>query len=157
MGEFINGYNPNIQNNIVRNLKNDKAQNDNQPVDKSAEDSAPKPQQTLSQEAALDFLNQMGNLSMAQINMVSTVKNNHLQNVPELINKMFEDFSTEVVKGLTVPETVEDSMLTFEGLVDKATLILNNEFGGIAQYENMSEADKLALAAQFVLNMFSEN
>ena len=157
MGEFINGYNPNIQNNIVRNLKNDKAQNDNQPVDKTEETSAPKPQQSLSQEAALDFLNQMGNLSMAQINMVSLAKNKSAETIPELINKMFEDFSTEVVKGLTVPETIEDSMLTFEGLVDKATLILNNEFGGIAQYEDMSEADKLALAAQFVLNMFSEN
>ena len=157
MGEFINGYNPNIQNNFVKNLKNDKVQNDSQQVEKTVEEKNLEMPKQISQEAALDFLNQVGNISMAKINMVSSVQNKSAENVPELISKMFENFAAEVVKGLTVSETIEDSMLTFEGLVDKATLILNNEFGGIAQFDNMSEEDKLALAAQFVLSMFSEN
>ena len=157
MGEFINGYNPNIQNNFVKNLNNNKVQNDSQPDEKTVQETSQNPKQEVSQETALDFLNQMGNISMAQINMVSAAQNKSAQDVPELISKMFDEFSTEVVKGMTVPETIEDSMLTFEGLVDKATLILNKEFGGITQFDNMSEQDKLALAAQFVLNMFSEN
>ena len=156
MGEFINGYNPNIPS-FPKNLKNEKAQTDKQNLNESAVEKKTEETQQVSQETALDFLNQMGNISMAQINMVSSVQNKSTQNVPELINKMFENFATEVVKALTVPETIEASMVSFEDLVDKATLVLNDEFGGIAQYDNMSESDKLALAAQFVLNMFSEN
>ena len=157
MSEFISGFNPNIQNNFVRNSNSDKTENDTQQVANAANETTQNQTTEVSQEATLDFLNQMGNISLAQINMVSSVKNKPLEKMPELINKMLEDLSIEVVKGLTVPETVEKAMLTFEGLVDKATLILNNEFGGIAQFDNLSEADKLALSAQFVLNMFSEN
>ncbi len=157
MGELINGYNSNIPN-FSTNLNNDKAQNEDESVNNQVkEEKNTDNSQQVSQEAALDFLSQMGNISMAQINMVSTLKNKSSQNVPELIGKMLEDLSTEVIKGLTVSESIEDSMLTFESLVDKATLILNNEFGDIAQFDKMSEADKHALAAQFVLNMFMEN
>jgi hypothetical protein len=156
MGEFINGYNPNIPN-FANSLKSDKTKNDNLKSEELKEENSQETTQHVSKEVALDFLNQMGNISMAQINMISPAQSNRAEDVPELISKMFENFASEVVKGLTVPETIEDSMLSFEDLVDKATLILNNEFGGIAQFDNMSEEDKLALAAQFVLNMFSEN
>ena len=91
----------------------------------------------LSEKEIFAFMDNYANLAKTNINMTSS----------NSIDKIVAKYNS--------PEAIArigEMMNSFEGKVVEGLQIFNNEFGAIPEYQNLSDSDKLALAAKYTLD-----